>query len=143
VVVVKKGIVMVTVLVGLLSGAAQANASGEPVRLEFDKVAVAPGMWQGTISGDLNGSLTTVLLDLQVSGRIWHVEFDWIVGAGSSSFTARLDGILNTRTGMVVMSGTVIDGLHVGARVYEEGQLIDPGTSRFVGSITVMPGTED
>jgi hypothetical protein len=110
-----------------------------PVNLTFDKSAIGPGTWQGTVSGDIEGDLTTVLRDLRVTGAVWHVEFDWIVSAESQSFTARLDGILNTETGAVVMNGRVIDGYLVGARVHEEGQLVDPGTLRFVGSIRIMP----
>jgi hypothetical protein len=52
-----------------------------------------------------------------------------------------LEGILNSEAGAVVMNGTVIDGLLLGAQVYEEGQLIDPATQRFAGSIWIMPGT--
>src|SRR5262245_49409561 len=87
-----------------------ASASNAPVRLSFDKSASAPGVWTGTVSGDLDGTLTTRLLSLDVTGPIWHVTFDWTVEAGPSSFTARLSGILNTVTGGVVMDGTVISG---------------------------------
>jgi len=119
---------------------AQGNA---PVHLTFDKSSVAPGIWDGTVTGDVEGDLTTVLLDLRVTGPIWHVEFDWIIDAGDQSFTARLTGILNTNTGRVVMDGTVIEGWLEGARVHEEGQLIDPDTLRFQGAIRLMPATAD
>jgi opacity protein-like surface antigen len=131
------GLVAMMACAALLApSAAQATS---PVHLTFDKSASGPGTWQGTVSGDVSGDLTTVLRDLRVTGDVWHVEFDWIVSAGSQSFTARLDGILNTETGAVVMNGRVIDGYLVGARVHEEGQLVDPGTLRFVGSIRIMP----
>src|SRR5215471_6489526 len=87
-----------------------ASASNAPVRLSFDKSSTGPGVWQGTVSGDVDGSLTTVLLDRTVTGAVWHVTFDWIISAGASSFTARLDGVLNTKTGGVVMNGNVISG---------------------------------
>ena len=76
-----------------------------------------------------------------MSGPIWHVQFDWIVSAGPKSFVARLDGTLNTNTGVVVMNGTVIDGWLLGARVHEEGQAQDPAGARFVGSIQIAPAT--
>ncbi len=112
-----------------------------PINLTFDKSAVAPGVWEGTVSGDVEGTLTTVLVDLRERGPTWHVEFDWIIGAGDQSFTARLRGILNTQTGRVVMNGTVTEGWLAGAQVHEEGELIDPTTLRFQGTIRVMPAS--
>lgn len=120
---------------------AAAKAPAAPVYLTFDKSAVAEGVWQGTVGGDVDGDLTTVLTALEVRGPIWHVEFDWIVDAGEQSFMARLSGILNTNTGMVVMNGKVVEGWLLGAQVHEEGQLIDPDTLRFQGTIQVMPQT--
>jgi hypothetical protein len=118
-----------------------ASASNAPIRLSFDKSSTGPGVWQGTVSGDVDGTLMTVLLDRKVTGAVWHVTFDWIISAGPSSFTARLDGVLNTKTGGVVMNGNVISGAWLGAQVHEEGQLVDPVALEFVGSIRVMPAT--
>lgn len=118
-----------------------ATASNTPVRLSFDKSASAPGVWSGTVTGDIDGALTTRILGLDVTGPIWHMTLDWIIDAGPSSFTARLDGVLNTQTGRVVMDGTVITGRFLGAQVHEEGQLVDPSTSEFAGSIRLMPAT--
>jgi hypothetical protein len=139
---------VVLLLAGLLSlGLAHAAPAGAaaPLALTFEKAAVAPGMWEGTVSGDVNGDLTTVLTGCTgpnpCSGRIWHVEFDWIISAGAESFTARLSGILDTQTGQVVMDGTVVDGFLQGAQVHEEGQLVDAATLRFEGSIRVMPSS--
>lgn len=120
---------------------AAAQAPAAPVRLTFDKSAVAAGVWEGTVGGDVDGDLTTILTALQVSGPIWLVEFDWIVDAGAQSFTAHLSGILNTETGSVVMNGEVVEGWLLGAQVHEEGQLVDADTLRFQGTIQVMPET--
>lgn len=120
---------------------AAAAPAASPVRLTFDKSLAGPGVWEGTTGGDIAGGLRTELVSLRIAGSIWHVEFDWIVNAGAQSFTARLSGILNTKTGRVVMDGTVTDGYLEGARVHEEGQLIDPATLRFQGLIRVMPST--
>jgi hypothetical protein len=68
------------------------------------------------------------------------VTFDWIIDAGERSFVADLRGTLNTNTGRVVMNGTVVEGWLLGARVHEQGQLVDPETLRFVGQIRVMRG---
>jgi hypothetical protein len=119
-----------------------ALAANDPVRLTFEKAAVAAGVWEGTISGDIEGTLQSVLLTVDETGPIWHVTFDWIIGSGERSFTARLEGVLNTLTGAVVMDGIVTEGYLLGARVHETGQLADAATSRFTGSITVFPATQ-
>jgi hypothetical protein len=136
-------LILATFGAALLIGtsAPAAAASSEPLLLSFDKSLVAPGEWQGSVSGDISGALMTRLLSLEVSGPIWHVSFDFIVAAGDSSFTTRLDGILSTETGAVVMDGTVVRGYLLGARVHEEGQLVDPAKLRFVGTIRLMPAT--
>jgi hypothetical protein len=114
-----------------------------PVRLTFEKCLIdaVNWVWEGTVDGDIAGDLRTELRDLRVTGVIWHVRFDWIISAGDRSFTADLDGILNTRTGRVVMNGRVADGYLLGARVHEEGQLVDPENLCFEGTIQVMPAT--
>lgn len=135
--------VMIMAAFGLLVApqTAIAGPDAAPVRLTFDKTLVDPaGVWQGTIGGDVDGDLTTVLTALEVSGAIWLVEFDWIVDTDDEqSFTAHLSGILNTNTGKVVMNGTVVEGWLLGAQVHEEGQLVDAQTLQFQGTIRIMP----
>jgi hypothetical protein len=141
--VVRRLVILLLVLAGMHGVTARpAVAVSDPVRMTFDKAAVAAGVWEGTVSGDIEGTLRTVLLEVEESGAIWHVTFDWIIGSGECSFTARLDGVLNTRTGAVVMDGTVTEGCLLGARVHETGQLVDAATSRFTGSITAFPATQ-
>jgi hypothetical protein len=140
---VKRLVVLLLVLAGMHGvSALPALAASDPVRLTFDKAAVAAGVWEGTISGDIEATLQTVLLTVDETGPIWHVTFDWIISSGERSFTARLDGVLNTQTGAVVMDGSVTDGYLLGARVHETGKLVDSSTSRFTGSITVFPATK-
>jgi hypothetical protein len=122
---------------------AQSSQSSAPVYLSFDKTLVGNGIWEGSVTGDVTGNLRTELTSLRVAGPIWHVQFNWIIDADEYSFTARLNGTLNTLTGQVVMNGTVVDGWLLGAQVHEEGQLIDPNTLRFQGTIQVMPATSD
>lgn len=118
-----------------------ATAPNQPVRLEFAKCAIAEGVWEGTVTGDIGGDLRTELTSLRITGPIWHVDFNWIVTAGEQSFVAALSGTLNTLTGRVVMNGTVIEGYLAGAQVHEQGQLVDAENSCFVGTIRVMPAT--
>jgi hypothetical protein len=121
-----------------------ANArKSAPVNLTFAKEFAGNGMWKGTVDGDIKGALTTILLNDPGQSSIWHVEFDWIVDAEDEaySFTARLKGILNTKTGKVVMNGTIIEGWMLGAQVHEEGQLVKPETLSFEGKIRIMPAS--
>ena len=120
---------------------ASTAADFSPVQIQFDKQGGANGIWNGTVSGDVEGSLTTQLLSLQPAGPILKVRFAWIVSAGAHSFTAVLDGTLNTLTGQVEMDGRIVDGWLVGAQVHEQGQLVDPQLSRFQGTIAIFPAT--
>lgn len=132
------------VVAGLLFLAAPAKASA-PLYLTFEKESIDEGVWAGTVSGDVNGDLTTFLTGCTgpnpCSGDVWHVEFDWVIDAGDQSFTAHLSGVLNTLTGSVIMNGPVVDGFLEGAQVHEEGQLVNPATLAFEGTIQVMPET--
>jgi hypothetical protein len=136
---------MVLILAAALLPQVMAAADSAPVNLTFAKESSGPGEWQGVVGGDVEGQLTTVLTGLRVTGSIWQVEFDWIIEAADPaySFTARLTGILNTKTGKVVMNGTVVEGWLLGARVHEEGQLVNPDTLGFIGSIRILPATAD
>jgi len=122
---------------------AYASTSGDmsPIRLQFDKHGGASGIWNGTVSGDVEGSLTTQLLSATQAGPILNVTFAWMVSAGEQSFTAVLKGTLNTLTGQVEMDGTIVEGWLVGAQVHEEGQLVDPAIGRFQGKIVIFPAT--
>jgi hypothetical protein len=128
---------------GTVASAADASAASNArvIELQFDKSSTGPGTWAGTVSGAFAGDLETVLLGAEESGPILRVEFDWIISntTNNRDFTARLNGILNLNTGAVVMNGEVIDGYLVGARVHEEGQLVDPNAGQFQGLIRIMP----
>jgi len=127
----------------LLVGGVAAESSA-PVYLSFEKAdPEGDFVWNGTVDGDVSGGLETQLLSARPSSKILHVEFDWTVDAGDQSFTARLKGTLDTKTGKVIMNGTIIDGWLEGAQVHEEGQMIDLANSGFVGTIRIMPATAD
>ena len=46
-------------LVGAIAPLASGHGQGHAFNLTFDKSAVAPGVWQGTVSGDISGHLET------------------------------------------------------------------------------------
>lgn len=135
----KKAVLVIAVLVAAIAAPA-ATASSAPVRLTFEKVNQFDGTWKGSVAGDIEGGLTTRILSLREAGPIWHVTFDWIVDAGDKSFTARLNGTVNTETGRVVMNGRVVEGYLLGARVAERGQLIN-ANGDAVGTIRLMPAS--
>src|SRR4029450_9823253 len=59
-----------------------------PLPLSFEKAAVGAGVWQGTVSGDVDGDLTTLLTACTgCSGGILHVEVDWIIPPGAAWLT--------------------------------------------------------
>ena len=132
---------LAVVLLALTTGSIFAAEDNAPVYIEFAKADPDGNfIWNGAVSGDVNGDLETVLLEARQSGWILHVVFDWIVD-GDCSFTARLNGILDTQSGRVLMNGRVIEGCWQGAQVHEEGQLVNPADSGFEGVIRIMPGS--
>jgi hypothetical protein len=96
--------------------------SAQGLELTFEKAAVGDTVWTGAVSGDVEGTLTTVLIHADDSQPVWQVDFYWIITADdpARSFIARLDGILDTETGEVALSGSVVDGYRAGARVEEQ-----------------------
>lgn len=118
---------------------AVAESNQRTLRLNFEKSLAGFGVWEGKVSGDIRGKLKTVMQVFHNSGDIWRVEFDFIIDAGSESFTTRLNGLLNPKTGKVFMDGFVSTGYYEGAHVEEEGSLVDPATLKFVGSIKLIP----
>jgi hypothetical protein len=139
--IVKAALLAVVAAAVVASGAFGSNA---PVLVTFDKHVVDPVAFafEGTAGGDVTGDLHSQLVSLSASsGPILQIAFDWTVSAGAKSFTARTEGIWNTKTGSVVMNGTVIDGYLLGAQVHEEGQLLDPATLHFAGTLQLMPAS--
>lgn len=130
---------LAAVPVALIQPAAAAPDSA-PLIWTFDKCAVAEGVWQGTAHGPagVGEELETRLTGLRQTDDVLHVDFDWQVG---DTYLAKLSGILNLKTGAVVMNGRVAEGEHAGSRVHEEGQLYDPENSCFAGTIRVLPAT--
>jgi hypothetical protein len=134
-------LVLAAVALGLAVVGAAAAAQPGPLHLTFDKQnADGDGVWEGTVSGDAEGRLKTVLIS--IGGEhpcVKDVVFDWIIKAEDDSFKARLAGTLDACTGAVQMSGSVSTGRYLGAFVQEAGQLQDLATLRFTGTIDVYP----
>ena len=135
-----KRILGLAVLIGAVAATTvvPVASAAPPVRLSFEKQAVERGLWKGSVSGDIDGELTTRMIGFDDREPVWKVTFDWIVESGRKSFTARLSGTLDTTTGAVAMRGRVVKGHLRGAKVRERGQLADPETSRFEGMIWIQ-----
>jgi hypothetical protein len=118
----------------------QIVAASHGLDLTFEKAAVADTVWVGRVDGDVSGVLTTVLISADTSAPVWRVEFFWIITADdpAQSFVARLEGTLDTGSGEVAMSGTVVDGYRRGSAVDERGQLFDEARSAFRGTIALL-----
>ncbi len=87
-------------------------------------------IWTGTVGGDFSGTVTVYLTSgPRVTGSIWHVSFLWDVDAGGNSFEADVSGIINMKTGRVVLNGVVVVGSLEGAQLHIEAQL-----NEFMGS---------
>lgn len=141
--IVRRVVVLLLALAGMQGVPTRhALATSDPVGLTFNKVAIAAGVWEGTVSGDIEGTLRTALLTVDETGPIWEDTSAWIIGSGERSFTAPLDGVLNTRTGTVSMDGSVTDSYLLGACVHEAGQAVGAATSPFTGYIAVFPATQ-
>ena len=101
--------------------------------------------FEGTVEGDLEGTLTSFLISARFAGPIVQVlEFIWIIDTGdeATSFTACTSGIINTNTGGVVLNGEVCEGAFLGRKFHDQGRLVgvtEEGQTLFEGSIRLMP----
>lgn len=133
----------IALLALLAPAAATAQNLNVPLVLSFDKADPdGDGVWHGNVAGAFSGVLTTSPTAIDDSHPVWKVAFEFMIEAGERSMILALEGILNTNTGAVVMNGVVTDGYLVGARVHEQGQLVDAAASRFQGSIRILPDAD-
>ena len=122
---------------------------GSRTKLTFDVSLIGPSLcdpafgelatWQGAVGRDIEGEVRVRLrgLPLMLGGEAVPVRFDWVVNAGAFSFTARLEGSWNIKTGKLEMNGTVIEGFRAGERARVKGKLVDLRNLRFRGEMRV------
>jgi hypothetical protein len=139
--------VMATGLVAAAVPTAAAGAAGtsecHPVVILFQKSAVAPTVFRGTTSGDVRGSLTSVLLTAVPDGILLRVTIDWFISAGRQSVILHTRGTIDTATGVVNLRGREVAGPHRGAFVRERGQLVNPDPQTFRGTIRIFAGDSE
>ena len=122
----------------MLLGAVSAQSANAPLELTFEKCdPEGDFVWNGTVSGDVAGDLTTMPTFVDDTQKVWQVAFDFVIG-GEQPMILHLVGTLNTNTGQVVLNGEVVEGDLQGARVHEMGQLVDAEQSCFEGTISIQ-----
>ena len=139
----RKMTILWTVMVLSLAVASSAAAvHAAPLELTFEKDVVASGPalvnWQGTFSGEDSGRVAVGLTGLTVDGLIWKVTFDWAVDGAMYNFNAQVSGVINTKTGDIVLNGVVTSGDLEGSRVKVRAEVVNEALST-AGIITVTP----
>ena len=109
-----------------------------PLELTFEKDVVGEGLWAGTLAGEDSGTVEVALTDLTVKGPIWKVSFDWAVDGAIYDFDAEVSGVINTKTGRIVLNGVVISGDLTGSRVHVRAAVVNEDLST-AGTITITP----
>jgi hypothetical protein len=122
-------------------------AASAPIEIQFDKtfsleatIATGTPTWTGTASGAAVGEVEIRLVSFSETGPITHLVSEWRVRAGGRSFTARVEGIYNQNSQIVVLNGVVTSGWQSGAQIHERGIRPDLSVSRYVGTLTLVGG---
>ncbi len=110
------------------------------VNINFNVMPVANSAWYGQISGDITGELTVDSRGQtpRAFRSVWAGTTRWKVVAGANTFTALLNGKLNTLNGTLIMRGIIIDGAHLGAQVEVRGQVTTFEPTNLVGTLRVI-----
>jgi len=110
------------------------------VNINFNITPVAKSAWYGQTSGDVTGELTvdTRGQTPRAFRSAWAGTTRWKLVAGANTFTAQLNGKLNTLNGTLLMRGIVIDGAHLGARVEVSGQVTTFEPTNLAGTLRVI-----
>lgn len=136
----KRKLVLLFLVLGACVAVAAPVASAAPVlRLSFDKVETSPGVWHGTATGAVTGPIVVTLTGApDTTGAVWHIGIDWVIDAGSDSFTAQLAGTLDPATGRVVLDGAVTSGYLAGSRAHLDGAIVDPSDLEIAGTLQIQ-----
>jgi hypothetical protein len=133
---------LISTLVAGLALAVASGAGAHGLTLSFDMRSVSPRTWEGTVAGDLSGSVTMRIRRRTVSGQRWRVATTWAVDAGENALTAGLRGIVNLETRRIRLDGSVASGLLAGSEASARGRVRTLRRHRLVGTVTVVPPHE-
>jgi hypothetical protein len=120
--------------------------AGEPTpqRIDFAKCWVAGdepfgGHFVGTVDGDCGvGSVSFRYVSVLPGKAIWRFSGEYTVSSGACSFTTVCAGIVDVRTGHVVLNGVVTVGQNLGAQVQVRAQA-NADLTCSSGSMTITP----
>ncbi len=132
---------VILVLLAVPVSATPPSQANDPIDLTFEKCPVGPGEWFGDVEGDLSGTVNTFLTGAPATGSVWHVSFDWFVAGDGVWFWADVTGILNLKTGRVVMNGVITSGWLEGAQIHIGALLDVEDTFCSAGSMRIMPAS--
>ena len=126
---------------------ASAGAASARAEIEFEKtfdpaatIANGAPTWRGTASGDAVGTVESKLLAFSETGTVSQLDAEWTVTAGQRSFKARVSGIYNSSSQIIVLNGVVTEGWMKGAQIHERGVRPDPNVSQYIGTLTLVGG---
>ena len=136
-----KNLTWVAVAATLLHPASVSRADDKgPLRLSFEKCAVGDGSLAGPVAGDCGpGTVVFTYLSVEPGEAIWHFSGEYTVAATDCSFKAVCTGIVDVRSGHIVLNGSVVsEGPHLGARVHVRAQA-NADLTCSSGTMTVTP----
>ena len=126
---------IVVAVAAVLPAATSANRSS-PVQLTFTKKQASANVYIGTIDG--GGTIEMLILDRRSTAERQYFSAFFRVDVGSQWFAARVRGTFEFATLQTSLRGRVTDGNWLqGARVLEEGNLVDMDPLTFAGTLTL------
>ena len=113
-----------------------------PQQITFQKCAVADGSLAGTVDGDCGvGTVVFHYLSVLPGKAIWRFSGEYSITTADCSFKAVCGGILDIRSGHIVLNGVVTEvteGQHLGAQVQVRAQA-NADLTCSEGTMTITP----
>jgi hypothetical protein len=135
----RPAIVVALAVAALTVLAPTGSASNSPVLIPFEKHRVGPGHYVGTACD--GGTIEMQVSNSSVTGNVQHFDATIWATVPGHSFTAVLRGTFDFSTGKTLLNGTVTEGWLAGAQAHEQGQLVDPDTLTFTGTLQLLPAS--
>ena len=140
-----RNILLVAVAAMLLQTSTTRAGDHGAQRITFQKcfVAVANepfgGHFVGTADGDCGpGGITARYLSISPGKGIWHFSGEYTVSIPGCNFITVCAGIVDVRTGHIILNGIVTGGDHLGAQVHVGAQG-NADLSCSEGTMTITP----
>ncbi len=98
-------------------------------------------VWEGRADGVVPGRVTLELTQVEppseAANPVWFVRARWTLATSDArSFVADLNGVVDWRAGLIRLAGPISSGWMSGARVEQEGRVVDGDIS---GCLTIVP----